>query len=137
MRLDHLYRVVHSFNRVNLFYEVRYTKNDFTEKLTDISTFINGLYKRKQKRDTNLTADEARSICGIIYCRAKQTCDAVSEALRKKGVNAGAYHRGMKDQDAERNADQWRNAEALAKDGKKRIDCIGRLPLAKRLLSSC
>jgi hypothetical protein len=32
----------------------------------------------------------------------------------------------MKDADSERNSDMWRNAEALAKDGKKRVDCIGR-----------
>jgi superfamily II DNA helicase RecQ len=126
MRLDRLYRVVHSFNRVNLFYEVRYTRPDFQEKLNDITSFINGLYKRKQRRDTDLTVEEARSICGIIYCRAKQTCDMVAEALRRKGINAAPYHRGMKDADSERNSDMWRNAEALAKDGKKRVDCIGR-----------
>lgn len=122
----HLYRVVHSFNRGNLFYEVRYVRNDFPEKLNDTSSFIHNLYRRKQRRDADLTVNEARSICGIIYCRAKSTCDMVAEGLRKKGINAAAYHRGMKDTDAERNADLWRNAGALAKDGKKRVDCIGK-----------
>lgn len=95
-------------------------------KLNDISGFIHNLYRRKSRKNEDIQDPaEARCVSGIIYCRAKKTCDMVAEALRKKGINAAAFHRGLKDWEADKNAKMWRDAEALARAGKKRVDCIG------------
>ena len=91
-----------------------------------MTAFIQNLYRRKLRRGAEVSEESARQVSGIVYCRAKKTCDMVADALRKKGINAAAFHRGMKDTDADRNARLWKDAEALAKDNKKRVDCIGR-----------
>lgn len=117
----------------NLFYEVRYVRENATKKLDDIHSFITNLYRRKALRNANLKEDdeEARNVAGIIYCRAKKTCDLVADSLRKRGVNAAAFHRGLKDHENDRTAAMWRDNEKLSKEGKKRVDCIGALALAE------
>ncbi|MDL2231422.1 DNA helicase RecQ [Porphyromonadaceae bacterium OttesenSCG-928-L07] len=64
-----------SFNRQNLYYEVR-PKGD-TEK--DIIKFIKG--------------QEGKS--GIIYCLSRKKVEELAEVLRINGVRAAAYHAGM------------------------------------------
>ena len=90
-----------------------------------MTAFVQNLYRRKLRRGAEISEESARQVSGIVYCRAKKTCDMVADALRKKGINAAAFHRGMKDTDADRNARLWKDAEVLAKDNKKRVDCIG------------
>ena len=93
--------------------------------MDDISVFISNLYRRKAKRDSEMSEEEARVVSGIIYCRSKKSCDDVATALRRKGINAAAFHRGLKDRDNDNTARMWQQAEAYAKKGQKRIDCIG------------
>jgi len=108
-------------------------QDNFGKKIADLTGFITNLYRRKAKKaDTgqastsnNMSEEESRAVSGIVYCRSKKSCDIVSDALRKKGINAAAFHRGLKDNETDRNAYLWQNAEALAKKGSKRIDCIG------------
>ena len=81
----HLFRALHPFNRVNLFYEVRYLSNPSTSAhMTDIFDCITTLYRRRGKPSS-----------GIIYCRMRKTCDELASYLRGKGLNAKAYHRGI------------------------------------------
>lgn len=47
--------------------------------------------------------------------------------MRKKGINAAAFHRGLKNNESDKHAYLWQNAEMLAKQGKRRVDCIGKL----------
>ena len=65
-----------SFNRPNLYYEVR-RKNDDIDK--EIIKFIK--------------ANSGKS--GIIYCLSRKKVDELAEILKANGINASAYHAGM------------------------------------------
>ena len=104
MSKEHLFKVVHPFNRANLFYEVspvlfspiltpelynthqiRYTgPPSSVSQMVDIYDYITTLHRRR-----------GRPSSGIVYCRAKATCDELSAYLRGKGLNARPYHRGI------------------------------------------
>ena len=65
-----------SFNRSNLYYEVR-RKNDDVDK--EIIKFIK--------------ANSGKS--GIIYCLSRKKVEELAEILKANGINASAYHAGM------------------------------------------
>ena len=65
-----------SFNRPNLYYEVRRKGNDIDK---DIIKFIK--------------ANSGKS--GIIYCLSRKKVEELAEILKANGINASAYHAGM------------------------------------------
>ena len=65
-----------SFNRPNLYYEVRRKTNDIDK---DIIKFIKG--------------NAGKS--GIIYCLSRKKVEELAEILKANGINASAYHAGM------------------------------------------
>lgn len=70
-----------SFNRTNLFYEVRKkSKNSIKEIVTEI--------KSKFRNQT-----------GIIYCHSKKSCEQTATALQKFGIRCAYYHAGMEPED--------------------------------------
>ncbi|TDL22176.1 ATP-dependent DNA helicase [Rickenella mellea] len=85
MSLASMFKVVHPFNRENLFYEVRYASSpDPSTQMADIYAYISLLHERRKRPSS-----------GIIYCRTKATCDDLSSYLRGKGLNCRPYHRGI------------------------------------------
>ncbi|XP_006462839.1 hypothetical protein AGABI2DRAFT_119677 [Agaricus bisporus var. bisporus H97] len=82
---DDVFYAVHPFNREHLFYEVRYMSLlDSQTRKQHIFDYINLLHQRRKRPSS-----------GIIYCRAKATCDDVSDFLRRNGLNAQPYHSGI------------------------------------------
>ena len=69
---------ISSFNRDNLYYEVR-PKMEKAETFKQIVQFIN---KRK-------------SSSGIIYVQSRKATEEVAEVLRINGINAAPYHAGL------------------------------------------
>ena len=65
-----------SFNRPNLYYEVRRKTNDIDK---DIIKFIK--------------SNSGKS--GIIYCLSRKKVEELAEILKANGINASAYHAGM------------------------------------------
>ena len=65
-----------SFNRPNLYYEIRRKGNDIDK---DVIKFIK--------------ANSGKS--GIIYCLSRKKVEEFAEILKANGVNASAYHAGM------------------------------------------
>ena len=65
-----------SFNRPNLYYEVRRKTNDIDK---DIVKFIK--------------VNSGKS--GIIYCLSRKKVEELAEILKANGINASAYHAGM------------------------------------------
>jgi ATP-dependent DNA helicase RecQ len=77
-----------SFNRPNLYYEVR-QKNQNVDK--EIVKFIK--------------ANEEKS--GIIYCLSRRKVEDFTEILKANGINALAYHAGMDSQTRSENQDKF------------------------------
>ncbi|NNC83067.1 MAG: DNA helicase RecQ [Flavobacteriales bacterium] len=76
-----------SFNRDNLYYEVRPKENVFS----DIIKFIK--------------KHEGKS--GIVYCLSRKKVEELAEALRVNGIKALAYHAGMESSARARTQDQF------------------------------
>jgi ATP-dependent DNA helicase RecQ len=79
-----------SFNRPNLYYEVRPKQNTFDQ----LSAFIAG----------------RRSASGIIYCQSRQSTEDVAHRLQRLGFDAAAYHAGLEA------AERQRVQEAFVRD---------------------
>jgi ATP-dependent DNA helicase RecQ len=78
LRLKEPYTYIASFNRDNLYYEVR-PKGKKEEVLRQIIQFIK--------------SDDPKS--GIIYCLNRKTTEEIAESLIANGIKAGAYHAGL------------------------------------------
>lgn len=50
---------------------------------------------------------------GIIYCLSRKTTEKVAEDLRKKGINAAAYHAGMTPLERNQTQEQFKNDQLL------------------------
>ncbi|KAJ6508301.1 ATP-dependent DNA helicase [Mycena sanguinolenta] len=97
MSEEHLVKVVHPFNRANLFYEVRYMgAPNAASQMADISDYIFTLYERR-----------GRPSCGIVYCRNRVSCDELSAYLRGKGLNSRPYHRGIPSATLDKTLKDW------------------------------
>ena len=96
---EHLFKVVHPFNRRNLFYEVGHSTEPVTlaqilfqvryisqqDTLAfQISEYIKKLHKKRGVPST-----------GIIYCRTRQTCNELAHFLRGKKLGARPFHKGL------------------------------------------
>lgn len=77
-----------SFNRPNLYYEVRSKTNNVDP---DIIRFIRG---NKEKS-------------GIIYCLSRKRVEALASVLQANGINARAYHAGMDSATRTQNQDDF------------------------------
>ncbi|XP_060674815.1 ATP-dependent DNA helicase Q-like 3 [Ziziphus jujuba] len=69
-----------SFNRPNIYYEVRY-KDLLDDAYNDLSNLL------KSSGD----------VCAIVYCLERTTCDDLSGHLSKNGISCAAYHAGLND----------------------------------------
>jgi ATP-dependent DNA helicase RecQ len=82
-----------SFNRPNLYYEVRQKNKDVDR---EIVKFIKG--------------NQGKS--GIIYCLSRKKVEDFTEILKANGINALAYHAGMDSQTRTENQDAFLMEEA-------------------------
>ncbi|KAI8600434.1 hypothetical protein EDD21DRAFT_134127 [Dissophora ornata] len=83
-----------SFNRRNLYYEVR----PKTAKIyADIHAFITATYP---------------GACGIIYCTSKRACEEMADKLRNQyGLSAQHYHAGLDKSDRQAIQQSWQDGE--------------------------
>ncbi|KAH9662480.1 ATP-dependent DNA helicase q-like 3 [Citrus sinensis] len=79
-----------SFNRPNLFYEVRY-KDLLDDAYADLCSVL------KANGDT----------CAIVYCLERTTCDELSAYLSAGGISCAAYHAGLNDKARSSVLDDW------------------------------
>ncbi|CAL5056103.1 unnamed protein product [Urochloa decumbens] len=79
-----------SFNRPNIFYEVRYK-----DLLDDVYSDISNLLK------------SSGNVCSIIYCLERAACDDLSMHLSQQGVSCAAYHAGLNSKVRSSVLDDW------------------------------
>ncbi|KAF7348226.1 ATP-dependent DNA helicase [Mycena sanguinolenta] len=114
MSEEHLVKVVHPFNRANLFYEVRYMgAPNAASQMADISDYIFTLYERRGKPS-----------CGIIYCRTRAGCDDLSAYLRGKGLNSRPYHRGIPSATLDKTLKEWSRGGGGGGSGSGAVDVV-------------
>ncbi|KAJ7364939.1 ATP-dependent DNA helicase [Mycena albidolilacea] len=110
MSEEHLVKVIHPFNRANLFYEVRYmAAPNPASQMADIADYIFTLYQRRERPSS-----------GIVYCRTRASCDELSGYLRGKGLAARPYHRGIPAATLDKTLKEWSRGGA----GKGGVDVV-------------
>ncbi|PIN22205.1 ATP-dependent DNA helicase [Handroanthus impetiginosus] len=67
-----------SFNRPNIYYEVRY-KDLIDDPYSDLCNYLKSY----------------GNICAIVYCLERTTCDDLAIHLSKNGISCAAYHAGL------------------------------------------
>ncbi|XP_042326030.1 ATP-dependent DNA helicase Q1 isoform X2 [Sceloporus undulatus] len=81
-----------SFNRPNLYYEVREKPSTAQDFIEDIVKLINRRYK---------------GLSGIIYCFSQKDAEQVTMSLQKLGIKAGTYHANMEPKDKSKVHKHW------------------------------
>jgi RecQ family ATP-dependent DNA helicase len=84
-----------SFNRKNLYYEVRY-KSGINDTIRDISNFI------KEKHSEH---------SGIIYCHSKKETEKISSMLNTMGHSTAIYHSNISTIAKKINHDDWKEGK--------------------------
>ena len=80
----------------------------------NLSLSVKRGYKNVEKMHYILNFIKARPMeAGIIYCLSRKTTEKVAENLRKKGINAAAYHAGMTPLERNQTQEQFKNDQLL------------------------
>lgn len=79
--------LVTSFDRKNLYFEVRRPANKFAELL--------GIVRNRAEKS------------GIVYCSTRATAEEVTSKLCESGISAACYHAGLSDEDRQKNQDDF------------------------------
>ncbi len=87
LQLNNPIVITTGFDRANLYFEVKQTK----DKMTDLLEFLKG------KQD----------LSGVVYCATRKAVDEVSEELNIKGFCARGYHAGMAQSDRQQNQNDF------------------------------
>ncbi|KAE7998428.1 hypothetical protein FH972_002973 [Carpinus fangiana] len=79
-----------SFNRPNIYYEVRY-KDLLDDAYADLSNLLKSI----------------GDVCAIVYCLERTTCDDMSAHLSNSGISSAAYHAGLNNKMRTSVLDDW------------------------------
>ncbi|WRX09372.1 DEAD/DEAH box helicase domain - like 2 [Theobroma cacao] len=83
-----------SFNRPNIYYEVRY-KDLLDDGYADLCNVLKS----------------AGDVCGIVYCLERATCDDLSTHLSRNGISCAAYHAGLNNKLRSSVLDDWSSSK--------------------------
>ncbi|XVE82414.1 hypothetical protein DITRI_Ditri16bG0002700 [Diplodiscus trichospermus] len=101
-----------SFNRPNIYYEVRY-KDLLDDCYADLCNVIKS----------------AGDVCAIVYCLERTTCDDLSSHLSRNGISCAAYHAGLNNKLRSSVLDDWICSKIQGIDRKDvRIVCHFNIP---------
>ena len=80
----------------------------------NLSLSVKRGYKSAEKMHFILNFIKARPLdAGIIYCLSRKTTEKVAENLRKKGINAAAYHAGTNSSERSMTQELFKNDQLL------------------------
>lgn len=96
LKMKNPVRFTTSFNRENIYYEVRY-KSCIDNVIHDITDFI-------------LSYEDGQR-CGIIYCHKRNDCEEVSSSLVSHNIKSAPYHAGLNEKDRKLILEKWISGE--------------------------
>ncbi|WVQ70235.1 uncharacterized protein L199_008461 [Kwoniella botswanensis] len=111
------------FNRLNLFYEVRYQGRgsaEDDEELEDQKSTVEEIadwieaYTSKARARNVTNGIHRPCVTGIVYCRKTKDCEDVAYFLRERGIKAQPYYKAL----------QAANPATLAAWNEGRVECI-------------
>ncbi|UNI20246.1 DNA helicase [Purpureocillium takamizusanense] len=97
--------------RGNLHLEIRYTRDEEDNRLSDFLRWIRGVYERRRaearRAELAQVGERADSVPGIIYTISRDECESLSAALRHEGVGARPFHAKLPKEVKEQTLARW------------------------------
>lgn len=97
--------------RGNLHLEIRYTKDEEDNRLSDFLRWIRGVYDRRRaearKAELHQVGERVESVPGIIYTMSRDECESLSAALRDEGIGARPFHAKLPNEVKEETLSRW------------------------------
>lgn len=82
--------------RDNLHLEIRYTRDENDNRLSDFVEWLHGVYERRrtEPRRSELAQlrERAENVAGIIYTTSRDECESLASSLREAGIGARPFH---------------------------------------------
>lgn len=104
-----------SSHRGNLHLEIRYTKDQDDNRLSDFLRWIRGVYERRRAAargaELEQAGERADNVPGIIYTISRDECESLSASLRDEGVGARPFHAKLPKDVKEDTLSRWINNE--------------------------
>lgn len=97
--------------RHNLHLEIRYTKDEDDNRLSDFLRWIRSVYNRRRvdarKAELDQVGERPENVPGIIYTTSRDECESLSAALRDEGVGARPFHAKLPKEVKEETLSKW------------------------------
>lgn len=101
--------------RQNLHLEIRYTKDQDDNRLSDFLRWIRSVYDRRRadarRAELDQVGERPENVPGIIYTISRDECESLSAALRDEGVGARPFHAKLPKDVKEDTLSKWINNE--------------------------
>lgn len=101
--------------RRNLHLEIRYTKDQEDNRLSDFLKWIRAVYERRRaaerKNELTQVGERVENVPGIIYTMSRDECESLSAALRQEGIGARPFHAKLPNDVKEDTLARWINNE--------------------------
>ncbi|KAL7926604.1 P-loop containing nucleoside triphosphate hydrolase protein [Trichoderma austrokoningii] len=119
LRLDAAPENVKTFlmspKRGNLHLEIRYTKDEDDNRLSDFVTWMHEVYDRRceEPRYSELvdSGERIENVSGIIYTTSRSECESLAASLREAGIGARPFHAKLPNEVKEDTLANWINNE--------------------------
>ncbi|KGQ08554.1 Bloom syndrome protein [Beauveria bassiana D1-5] len=115
LRLDSTPERIKSFlmspSRANLHIEIRYTKDEDDNRLSDFVAWLQSVYDRRRaeprKEELRQLEERVENVPGIIYTISRDECETLSAALRAQGIGARPFHAKLPKDVKEDTLNRW------------------------------
>lgn len=101
--------------RGNLHLEIRYTKDEDDNRLSNFLTWIRGVHARRKEAERAAELEQAGervdNVSGIIYTISRDECESLAAALRNEGIGARPFHAKLSKTTKEETLSRWINNE--------------------------
>lgn len=100
-----------SAHRPNLHLEIRYTRDQEDNRLSNFLAWLNKVYERRRgpgrKPELDAVGERVDGVSGIIYTMSRDECESLSAQLREAGIGAKPFHARLAPDVKERTLNRW------------------------------